>query len=248
MIFSAKRLLRTIRSRLYPVPVLTRNYIRRAAQSVPPELSCGSVCLDVGAGAGPYRHDIVSCYGVKNYFSCDIMPSETTHVVADIRALPFADASVSHVFAMSILQHVPNPALAFDEIARVIKPGGVFVASFPFLFGECEIMDCNRWTLKGMEDELVRREFDIVDIRRSGGIFFAWACGLHLLVQLIIPGGRGSWRRQSTALSLIRNAVVVALTIPTAALGWIALLLDRLLPIPTLNGFYQGGLVLARKR
>jgi len=42
--------------------------------------------------------------------------------------IPFADASFDVVFSNSVLHHLSNPTKAFEEMLRVIKPGGmVFV-------------------------------------------------------------------------------------------------------------------------
>jgi SAM-dependent methyltransferase len=50
-------------------------------------------------------------------------------VVADAQALPFADASVDAVLAMHMLYHVPDIPAAINELARVLRPGGVVIAS-----------------------------------------------------------------------------------------------------------------------
>jgi SAM-dependent methyltransferase len=45
-------------------------------------------------------------------------------------ALPFADASLDFVYAVGVLHHLPDreaQQVAYREIARVLKPGGVFV-------------------------------------------------------------------------------------------------------------------------
>ena len=55
-------------------------------------------------------------------------------IPADFR-WPVADASVDLAIARSVLEHVPNPESFFNELARVVKPGGYFVAHTPNRFG-----------------------------------------------------------------------------------------------------------------
>ena len=47
--------------------------------------------------------------------------------VADVRALPFLDASFDLVFDFGTLWHIARPLDALREIARVLRPGGRFV-------------------------------------------------------------------------------------------------------------------------
>lgn len=47
----------------------------------------------------------------------------------DVQSLPFADDSYDVVIANHMLYHVPDPDLALTELARVLRPGGVFVAA-----------------------------------------------------------------------------------------------------------------------
>jgi SAM-dependent methyltransferase len=52
-------------------------------------------------------------------------------VRGDLTALPFPDASVDRVMASEVLEHIPDDAAAFAEIARVLKPGGRAVVTVP---------------------------------------------------------------------------------------------------------------------
>ena len=52
-------------------------------------------------------------------------------VRGDVTALPFPDASVERVIASEVLEHVPDDAAAFAEIARVLKPGGRVAVTVP---------------------------------------------------------------------------------------------------------------------
>jgi malonyl-CoA O-methyltransferase len=50
-------------------------------------------------------------------------------VCADVRQLPLPDGCVDLAFSNLMLQWCDEPALAFAEIARVLKPGGLLLAS-----------------------------------------------------------------------------------------------------------------------
>jgi len=52
-------------------------------------------------------------------------------VQGDIHNLPFKDGSFSAVLTSNALHHFPDPRRAMVEIARVLKPGGVFVCYDP---------------------------------------------------------------------------------------------------------------------
>lgn len=50
----------------------------------------------------------------------------------DVTALTFADASMDAVVSLDVLEHVPDYRAAVSEFARVLRPDGVLVATFPF--------------------------------------------------------------------------------------------------------------------
>ena len=45
----------------------------------------------------------------------------------DAKALPYPDQSFDGVISNSIIHHLPNPMAAFQEISRVIRPGGLIL-------------------------------------------------------------------------------------------------------------------------
>jgi len=59
------------------------------------------------------------------------------YVVADARRLPFPDAAFDTVFSYGVLQHFSKAdvARAVEEIARVLKPGGVSWVQMPNAYG-----------------------------------------------------------------------------------------------------------------
>lgn len=59
-------------------------------------------------------------------------------VGADLTCLPFRSGSFDAVTSLDVIEHVRDDARAVEELARVLRPGGVLVASVPafqFLWG-----------------------------------------------------------------------------------------------------------------
>lgn len=50
----------------------------------------------------------------------------------DVEALSFENESIDLIISNDVFEHVPNPILAFSECKRVLKTGGVMVATIPF--------------------------------------------------------------------------------------------------------------------
>lgn len=72
--------------------------------------------------AGMVDEAIARVRGTTRHFSVD-------GIVADAQAIPLADNSFDVVMANHMLYHVPDPRRAVAEAARVLTPGGVFVAT-----------------------------------------------------------------------------------------------------------------------
>ena len=51
--------------------------------------------------------------------------------VATVEALPFPDASFDGAICLSVLEYLAQPQAALNELARVVRPGGVLVVSVP---------------------------------------------------------------------------------------------------------------------
>ena len=77
-------------------------------------------------------------------------------VAGDAESLPFAAATFDVVIAFEIVEHLERPESFLGEVARVLEPAGVFIASTP-----------NRpvYSPRGTWLEYHRREYDIVEFR-----------------------------------------------------------------------------------
>ncbi|WP_267594406.1 class I SAM-dependent methyltransferase [Carbonactinospora thermoautotrophica] len=86
------------------------------------------------AGRKPIILDL-GCGDTKQYpdnVGVDRRPGKAVNVLADLRrGLPFQDESVDQVFAVHVLEHLPDYIALLDEVHRVLRPGGVLHVMAP---------------------------------------------------------------------------------------------------------------------
>ena len=110
---------------------------------VEPELGPGRV-LDLGCGVGHSFHLLAPRDTVGLDIDAGALAGQQRPtVVADMRAVPFADGSFMSVLSVQSLEHVPDPERILAEAARLLEPDGVAVFVTP-----------NRLTL-GRPDEII---------------------------------------------------------------------------------------------
>jgi ubiquinone/menaquinone biosynthesis C-methylase UbiE len=92
--------------------------------------------LDVGGGAGYFADAVVAAGGhcVTSEFARTELAlhgrAASEPVLADGRALPFADAAFDVVHCSNVLEHCPEPLRILDDLLRVAKPEGMVYVSF----------------------------------------------------------------------------------------------------------------------
>lgn len=70
----------------------------------------------------------------KSYVGCDMRPGPGVDRVEDVSAINLPDASAGTVLCIETFEHVFEVRRAFDEVFRILKPGGVFVITTPLNF------------------------------------------------------------------------------------------------------------------
>lgn len=166
----------------------------RAACGPTAQVSKGLV-LDAGSGRGAWR-DVIEHNATRE--SVDIAPKAGEQVtwIADLTAMPqVPSARYDGIVCHQVLEHVPHPVAAVNELFRVLKPGGSIAISVPHLSRQHELPhDYFRFTPQGLRRMLEDAGFEVQSMRHYGGV----ACFLHhqfatALLGLVSVAGPIEW-------------------------------------------------------
>jgi len=120
--------------------------------------------LDIGCGTGamldelaPFGHVVGADFSPEALQFCITRGVGADLARADVRRLPFADASFDVVTAMDIVEHIDDDKAAACEIFRVLRPGGrllVTVPAFASLWSEHDeaLHHHRRYTVPRLKD------------------------------------------------------------------------------------------------
>lgn len=96
----------------------------------------GDRVLDLGAGRGLVEH--MDFRGIAGrVHGVDVDPVVHSNPLLDESrviqngAIPYPDATFDVVYANCVWEHLEHPVAVFREVARVLKPGGVYVGKTP---------------------------------------------------------------------------------------------------------------------
>ncbi|RPH52580.1 MAG: class I SAM-dependent methyltransferase [Desulfobacteraceae bacterium] len=94
-------------------------------------------------------------------------------LVCDITAIPEPDASFDAILCSEVLEHVPEPARAIDEFARLLKLGGKLILTAPFasLVHFAPYYYCTGFSRYWYEYHLPQRGFLIGELTSNGDWF-----------------------------------------------------------------------------
>ncbi len=177
---------------------IVRNAILTAIKKTLPQFS--GTLLDVGCGIMPYRELLTSPPSkVTRYLGMDIA---TERYIADIdlrwdgNEMPLPERSVDCAMATEVMEHSPNPALLLSEVKRVLRPGGLFFFTVPFIWPLHDVPgDFFRYTSFTLKELLSGANFTDIEIHGLGG----WNASLAQLI--------GLWVRRSPLEAEMRKTM-----------------------------------------
>jgi SAM-dependent methyltransferase len=171
---------------------IIRAEILKAISDVVP-LFHGNI-LDSGCGCMPYKELILSNKKIAKYVGLDIDSGLNYHevkpdVLWDGVTMPFENNVFDVVMSTEVLEHVFNPDNYLLEVKRVLKPGGFFFFTVPFLMSLHEVPnDYYRYTPYSLEKIFKRVGFSDIKIKPMGGYHASMAHMVGLWVNMYLWG------------------------------------------------------------
>lgn len=146
--------------------------------------------LEVGCGAGMLASYLSEKYQMK-VTGTDVDPeqievakgfhkenAQLNFFAADATDLPFKNSQFDLVLSFMVMHHINNWRMAFEEINRVLKPGGIFIIkdlSYSQLTSKVLGLLSNNYGVYTFDDItffLKEKDFDLVLLEAPGGILF----------------------------------------------------------------------------
>lgn len=204
--------------------------------------------LDVGCGEKPYESFftpyVTSYVGVEHEATFALTHaakrSGGPDVYYDGTRLPFDDASFDTVLNVQVLEHTPEPQQLVNEMARVLRPGGLLIVNVPFSFRlHEEPHDYFRYSPHGLRHMTERAGLDVIEIVPQGSLWSLLGHKLnsYLAFHVARMGGvtqaLGKSAQEATSSAKPRMWTVPAVLPLMASVSAGARVLDRTLPDAT---------------
>ncbi|HEX5436700.1 MAG TPA: methyltransferase domain-containing protein [Gemmatimonadaceae bacterium] len=180
---------------------LVRTTLLREIRAVLPKFA--GTLLDVGCGYMPYKPLVLAPPSrVTEYVGLDLPAGPLYNASPDLtwdgKRIPLRNGAVDCAMATEVLEHCPDPDVVLREVRRVVKPGGHFFFTVPFLWPLHDVPhDEYRYTPFALERHLRRAGFARWSLKALGG----WDASLAQMIGLWVRRRpMVTWQRRLTSI------------------------------------------------
>ena len=125
------------------------------------------ISLDVGSGNGFFKRLCNNFY--IHLFSGNFQSRKGVDIVFDAQIMPIKTDTVANISNFSVLEHLEFPIKFLLESYRILIPGGKLFIMVPFMYGEHDQVDYQRYTELGLRKLIESAGFRKNSIIRLGG-------------------------------------------------------------------------------
>ena len=167
--------------------------------------------LDLGAGFGTYRPELERLG--DQYVGIDAQfHGANLDALADGHQLPFTTGALDTVFCSQVLEHTPEPWQLLQEAHRVLRVGGVLVASAPHLsYVHAAPHDYYRYTNYGLTFLLRQAGFEQIEARPAGGFLSLLGSVPSTVCLGLLPERPAALVRSVLAVNRFASHLIVAI-------------------------------------
>ncbi|MDD7885188.1 class I SAM-dependent methyltransferase [Flavivirga sp. 57AJ16] len=168
--------------------------------------------LDIGCGKMPYKAYILQHSKIDNYTGLDIESAllYDNNVKPDYTwdgvKMPFENNTFQCAFGTEVLEHCLEPEVILKETYRVLKTGGYFFFTVPFLWNLHEVPnDAYRYTPFSLERHLKNSGFKTIQIKATGG----WHASMAQMLGLWVKRSPMSNKKRKILISVLKPIIKV---------------------------------------
>ena len=203
-----------------------RQRLQQAIAEAAPEAH--GVLLDIGCGNKPYSAALAPF--VERHLGLEYSPEagyrgNLADLCGDAEHLPLKDQCIDTILCTEVMEHVSDPEKVISEFSRVLKPGGVVIATAPFIFPVHDSRDFFRYSPQGLAAIMERYDISVEKIvpLSGGGITLALLLNLYLFHLGFF------WTKWLYPFGLILRPVLWLLIFIINITGWV---MDKIIPAP----------------
>lgn len=166
-----------------PGAIIENSLRSRLLRTYLEEKHSSGTLLDLGCGTRPYK-SIYTPFFEKS-IGAELPDTPFPHLEIDLRcsatSVPLPDNSIDFILCTEVLHDLPEPDLFFNEVKRLLKPGGVLFLTSPFVVPIVDgTYDHYRYTEHGLRYRILKSGLSIDSIEPVGDIF---ASALTLIIK-----------------------------------------------------------------